>query len=35
MRRLLNKTTPDIVFLQETLTYDERTRDVIFSLKPG
>jgi exonuclease III len=34
MHRLLSKTTPHVIFLQETLTTDVRARDFMFSLKP-
>ena len=34
MRRLLIKTTPHIIFLQETLTNDVKARDFMFVLNP-
>jgi hypothetical protein len=34
MHRLLSKTSPHVIFLQETLTTEERERDFMFSLRP-
>jgi exonuclease III len=34
LRRLLSKTTPDIIFLQETLVSEEKTRLFVNSLRP-
>jgi hypothetical protein len=33
MHRILYKTTPHVIFLQETLTYDVKARDFMFLLK--
>jgi len=35
MHRLLSKTTPHIIFLQETLTNNVKARDFMFALKPN
>jgi hypothetical protein len=34
MHRLLSKTLPNVIFLQETLTNEEKARDFMFSLRP-
>jgi hypothetical protein len=34
LRRLLSKTLPDIIFLQETLVVEEKARHFMFSLRP-
>jgi len=33
MHRLLSKTTPHVIFLQETLPTDERERDSMYALR--
>jgi exonuclease III len=35
MRRLLNRTNPDIIFLQETLVDEKKARSFMNSLRPA